>query len=127
MIEFEVSGVHLLKRWDSSKCVDHYAVGISGTFAWRLGSGVASIVQLLPSGIEVGPWTASTGWQTLELAQDPDAALERLDKAVGARFSLLNYNCEHFARSIVCDKQESHQVQVCALVGVAAALLLVSR
>ena len=113
---YEDTSICLLKRWDPAKGVEHYAAGISGWHAWRVGSGNPSVVQLLPSGICVEPWLAGDGWQVLERAQDPEGALKRLESLRDARFGLLNYNCEHFARDIVSGKRESRQLQGAVLV-----------
>jgi hypothetical protein len=124
-IVYEDSGIWLVKRWDPSKGVDHYVVGMTGTWPLRVERLGPTIVQLLPSGPNVAPWVQGQGWNVVGRAPDPARAIERLIATWGTRFDLVNNNCEHFARYVVSGTRESQQVQVgVALVGLGLAIVL---
>jgi len=126
-VAYERTGVYLLKRWSREKGVDHYAVGLAGDSAGKAGYWRDVAIQLLPGGLVAEVWSAAPGWEVLGKAQDESLALQRLHLEGGARYALVGFNCEHFARHVVNGRRESRQVQGVAVLGLLAALILASR
>ena len=118
------SGVFLLKRWVPDKGVEHYAVGVSGTVAWRIGSMRPTVIQLLPNGLSHEAWNESQGWEILRRSSDEGRALTRLASVRSARYAVFGSNCEHFARYVVTGIRESRQVQGAAVISLLLTLAL---
>lgn len=121
------NGVFLLKRWSPEKGLDHYAVGLSASAAWRAGFRQATAIQLVPTGLRSAVWTEGDRWEVLAQAVNEQAALGRLAALLEGRYALMSSNCEHFARDVVTGVRESRQVQGAVLVGVLAAIVIACR
>jgi len=121
-------GVYLLKRWDREKGVEHYGAGLLGSHAWDAGYWQSTVVQLTPLGRSAEVWATDRGWEVVDVAKDPGAALVRLQALRDRPFNLLGWNCEHFARTVVLGMSESRQVfGVIAVCCLAVAVVAAAR
>ena len=96
-------GLYRVAQRSEAKGVEHHGI-------LAVGGGIATIIDLMPSGIRLEAVEAIGQWQFIRQVEDVRGAMGRMNAPIPA-YSLLGNNCEHFANYIEYGRHESIQVQ----------------
>ena len=108
-------GLYRVAQRSEAKGVEHHGI-------LAIGGGIATIIDLMPSGLRLEPVEATGQWQLVRQVGDVHGAMGRINTAIPP-YSLLGNNCEHFANFIEFGRHESAQVQQAAFGAVLVGLL----
>lgn len=121
-------GLYWISQHSQAKGVEHHAILDVGNRARISNSEVAHLAVIIhqtPPSITCQPFNGTGNWKLLKKIEDEQGAILRLRAACGNPiYSMIDNNCEHFARYIATSTRESHQVQVVGLLSILFGLAL---